>query len=274
MADNPSQNPKGTQHKCKAPPEGKTGRNLIACIDGTSNQFGEKNTNVIKLYSQLVKDDGTQLTYYNSGITCSQLNTASPRNFEKIVISVYWWLADNYQDGNKIYLFSEDFHVALINAYELYADPRSDGTTPLSGHFSRPWKRRSSLLKEPIEEAHQLEDSSPKLKGSEGTPVPKDKGFLNLESFKIPQEITMVLITIRAPELGKTFQGYLLEKRRMSAFYWSLGYSLFHWDSCGGVIVNEKLSENPLQCPLHSDPPALIPDTPSENHTLLKKRQQ
>jgi uncharacterized protein (DUF2235 family) len=64
---------------------GKKGRNLVVCIDGTSNQFGphvrgsllatydavsdlsQKNTNVIELYSQLIKDD-KQLTYYNSGI--------------------------------------------------------------------------------------------------------------------------------------------------------------------------------------------------------------
>ena len=61
-------------------------RNLVICIDGTSNQFGPhvepfpyhiqfklsalkslQNTNVIELYSQLVKND-TQLTYYDSGI--------------------------------------------------------------------------------------------------------------------------------------------------------------------------------------------------------------
>jgi hypothetical protein len=72
-------------HKCTSP--GVKGRNLIVCIDGTSNQFGEKvcsevfhslydcstphsqNTNVIELYSQIVKDEGDhQLTYYNSGI--------------------------------------------------------------------------------------------------------------------------------------------------------------------------------------------------------------
>lgn len=61
-------------------------RNLVVCIDGTSNQFGRKvrplnlyyfkrdtsyhsskNTNVIELYRLLDKDE-TQLTFYNSGI--------------------------------------------------------------------------------------------------------------------------------------------------------------------------------------------------------------
>ncbi|KAE9394026.1 hypothetical protein BT96DRAFT_828314, partial [Gymnopus androsaceus JB14] len=42
-------------------------RNLVVCIDGTSNKLGRKNTNIVELYSWLVKDD-TQLTFYNSGI--------------------------------------------------------------------------------------------------------------------------------------------------------------------------------------------------------------
>ncbi|KAF8517054.1 hypothetical protein BU17DRAFT_50258 [Hysterangium stoloniferum] len=171
-----SQNPEETRCECKAPPEGKTRRNLIVCIDGTSNQFGKKkfynvlglalhNTNVIELYSQLVKDEGTQLTYYNSGIgtyakpswkslsylkqvVYNKIDLAIAWNFEKIVISAYRWLADNYQDGDKIYLFGFSHgayqvrvlagmidKVGLIYkgneeqipfAYELYADPRSD----------------------------------------------------------------------------------------------------------------------------------------------------
>lgn len=76
--------------KCyEASPEGteqKKGRNLVVCIDGTSNQFGLKvplsflfvdwkksvlivaqNSNVIELYGQIVESE-EQLTYYNSGI--------------------------------------------------------------------------------------------------------------------------------------------------------------------------------------------------------------
>ncbi|TFK27905.1 hypothetical protein FA15DRAFT_701498 [Coprinopsis marcescibilis] len=37
----------GTHHK--------NGRNLIICIDGTANQFGDQNTNVIELYNLLLK---------------------------------------------------------------------------------------------------------------------------------------------------------------------------------------------------------------------------
>ncbi|KAF8483193.1 hypothetical protein JB92DRAFT_3032396 [Gautieria morchelliformis] len=99
----------------------KKGRNLVVCIDGTSNQFGPHNTNVIELYSELIKDDD-QLTYYNSGIGTyakpswkswsyvkqvvdNKIDLAIAWNFEKIVIAAYRWLSQNYEDGDRIYLF-------------------------------------------------------------------------------------------------------------------------------------------------------------------------
>ncbi|KAF8520139.1 hypothetical protein BU17DRAFT_47166, partial [Hysterangium stoloniferum] len=145
------------------------GRNLVVCIDGTSNQFGDKNTNVIELYSQLVKDDAVQLAYYNSGIGTyakpywksvsylihvlyNKIALAIAWNFEKIIMDAYRWLADNYRDGDRIYLFGFSrgayqvrvlagmiHKVGLIHkgneeqipfAYELYADPASDGNPP------------------------------------------------------------------------------------------------------------------------------------------------
>ncbi|KAL0566880.1 hypothetical protein V5O48_015116 [Marasmius crinis-equi] len=42
-------------------------RSLVVCIDGTTNKFGDKNSNVVEFYARLVKDDD-QITYYNSGI--------------------------------------------------------------------------------------------------------------------------------------------------------------------------------------------------------------
>lgn len=143
----------------------KSGRNLVVCIDGTSNQYSDKvrpgclwnrlskhyillqNTNVVELYSRLEKNE-KQLTFYNSGIgtyatpsfkswgyikqvighkldlaiawyatfelafeTCNPdppLNVVTPigyRRFEKIVVSAYRWLADNYRHGDRIFLF-------------------------------------------------------------------------------------------------------------------------------------------------------------------------
>ncbi|EJD54254.1 WD40 repeat-like protein [Auricularia subglabra TFB-10046 SS5] len=97
------------------------GRNLVVCIDGTSNQFSKKNTNVVELYSRLEKSDG-QLTFYNSGIgtyaepswrswsyyrqvLAHKLDLAFALRFERIIISAYAWLVDNYQEGDRIFLF-------------------------------------------------------------------------------------------------------------------------------------------------------------------------
>ncbi|EIN07755.1 hypothetical protein PUNSTDRAFT_34256, partial [Punctularia strigosozonata HHB-11173 SS5] len=96
-------------------------RNLVVCIDGTANQFSDKNTNVVELYSRLIKND-TQLTYYNSGIgTYARENRLSLQywmqaldhtidmaiawNFKKIVLDAYQWLSENYRPGDRIFLF-------------------------------------------------------------------------------------------------------------------------------------------------------------------------
>ncbi|KAJ2911348.1 hypothetical protein MD484_g9066, partial [Candolleomyces efflorescens] len=99
------------------------GRNLIVCIDGTANQFGMKNTNVIEIYNLIKKATAdNQRTWYNSGIgtyarpdwkslryyeqvLVHKIDLAIAWNFEKTVQAAYRWLADNYEDGDAIYLF-------------------------------------------------------------------------------------------------------------------------------------------------------------------------
>jgi uncharacterized protein (DUF2235 family) len=44
------------------------GRNLIVCCDGTNNQFGRENTNVIRLVQILDRDHARQRLYYQPGI--------------------------------------------------------------------------------------------------------------------------------------------------------------------------------------------------------------
>ncbi|KAH9485777.1 hypothetical protein JR316_0002692 [Psilocybe cubensis] len=100
---------------CKRLENGEFGRNLVVCVDGTANKFGMQNTNVVELYSRLVKDD-TQLTYYNSGIgthagkakpsfLTQAFEMAIGRNIENNVLDAYEWLSENYKAGDRIYLF-------------------------------------------------------------------------------------------------------------------------------------------------------------------------
>ncbi|KAE9399686.1 WD40 repeat-like protein [Gymnopus androsaceus JB14] len=96
-------------------------RNLVVCIDGTSNKFGPKNTNIVELYSRLVKDK-RQLTFYNSGIgtyaepslkslsywkqvMANKFDLAFALRFEKILLDAYRWLSEMYRHGDRIFLF-------------------------------------------------------------------------------------------------------------------------------------------------------------------------
>ncbi|KAF8597365.1 hypothetical protein BDV93DRAFT_417232, partial [Ceratobasidium sp. AG-I] len=145
-------------------------RKLIVCIDGTSNQYSEKNTNVIELYSHIEKSS-TQLTYYNSGIgtyakpswqsishwkqvVYNLVDLAIAWNLERVIIGAYRWLSDNYQEGDEIFLFGFSRgayqvralagmieRVGLIYAgnqeqipfaYELYAQSRTDDESKVS----------------------------------------------------------------------------------------------------------------------------------------------
>ncbi|KAJ8494647.1 hypothetical protein ONZ45_g13171 [Pleurotus djamor] len=110
-------------------------RHLIVNIDGTSNQFSVNSTNVVELFSRIIKIDGDieQLVYYNSGIgtyarpsfrswnywkqvVYNLIDTAIAWNFERIVHAAYKWLSENYEPGDRIFLFGELFE----SAYELY----------------------------------------------------------------------------------------------------------------------------------------------------------
>ncbi|EMD37020.1 hypothetical protein CERSUDRAFT_155454 [Gelatoporia subvermispora B] len=149
----------------------KSVRNLVVCIDGTSNQFGVKNTNVVELYNRLEKSEN-QLTYYNSGIGTyatpswrslswwmqvagHKFDLAFAWRFERILLGAYEWLSENYNQGDRIYLFVSRGayqvraisgmieRVGLIHkgnrdqipfAYELYAATKHPSDTDSSGN--------------------------------------------------------------------------------------------------------------------------------------------
>ncbi len=43
-------------------------KNIVICLDGTGNEFGDTNSNVIKLYAVLVQDPQVQVAYYHPGL--------------------------------------------------------------------------------------------------------------------------------------------------------------------------------------------------------------
>jgi uncharacterized protein (DUF2235 family) len=95
-------------------------RNIVLCLDGTSNQFAAINTNVVKLYAMLDRARNDQLSYYQPGI-----GTFTPPGFwgrikswvvKQIDLAIAWFLQTHvedayrflmryYQKGDNIYIF-------------------------------------------------------------------------------------------------------------------------------------------------------------------------
>ncbi|KAH9007824.1 hypothetical protein EDB84DRAFT_1552891 [Lactarius hengduanensis] len=106
-------------------------RTLVLCFDGTTNEFGGTNTNVVKLYSLLRKDNvEDQLCYYQAGIgTYIQPGVVSPL-FEKAAEilddTIAWYLYQHIMDG---YQF-------LMQSYNV-GDNRRNLSTAVPLGFSR-----------------------------------------------------------------------------------------------------------------------------------------
>ena len=95
-------------------------RNLVLCCDGTSNQFSQDRTNVIKLFHALDKDPAVQAVYSHPGIgTRAQtgIGTKVGTRFAKIgglafgynlqedVVDAYRFLMNRYQTGDRTFIF-------------------------------------------------------------------------------------------------------------------------------------------------------------------------
>lgn len=43
-------------------------KNIVICCDGTGNEFGPTNSNVVKLFQVLHRDPAVQMAYYDPGV--------------------------------------------------------------------------------------------------------------------------------------------------------------------------------------------------------------
>jgi uncharacterized protein (DUF2235 family) len=144
-------------------------KNIVVCCDGTGNQYGHENSNVVKLYTCLmVKDD--QLAYYHPGVGTmgdpnqnSWIGRQSSRiaglafghGFRANLADAYQFLMDNYADGDRIFLFgfSRGAYTvrALAGALFMYGllCPGNEGHLPyllemFSTESRRAYKRKHS----------------------------------------------------------------------------------------------------------------------------------
>ena len=95
------------------------GRNVIVCCDGTGNQYGPNNTNVVKLFEAAVKD-AQQLAYYDPGVgTFSSQAAIGPisRSVSRLmgkafasgltrnIEDAYEYLMDHHEPDDRLFLF-------------------------------------------------------------------------------------------------------------------------------------------------------------------------
>lgn len=95
-------------------------KNIVICCDGTSNQFGDRNTNVVKLFSVLPHTPAQQPAFYDPGVgtfsphpvvtkpahlLMKGLGLAFGFGLTANIADAYRFLMQNYQPGDKVYLF-------------------------------------------------------------------------------------------------------------------------------------------------------------------------
>ena len=95
-------------------------KNIVVCCDGTSNQYGPENTNVLRLYSVISRDPIVQATFYDPGVgtfsaqpMLTQVGTrfqrllglAFGRGLTQNILEAYGFLMQSWEPGDRIFLF-------------------------------------------------------------------------------------------------------------------------------------------------------------------------
>src|SRR5580692_5845058 len=94
-------------------------KNVVICCDGTGNEYGQNNSNVVKLCFCLATDVG-QAVYYHAGLgTMGAPNAGGPlaKGWSRLcglgfgaglldnVSDAYRFLMDTYVEGDRVFLF-------------------------------------------------------------------------------------------------------------------------------------------------------------------------
>jgi len=95
-------------------------KNIVICCDGTGNEFGDNNSNVVKLYSALIIDGRQQVGYYHPGVGTMGAPTAHNKITKawSVVMGLafgagllanvgdaYRFLMNIFEDGDQVFLF-------------------------------------------------------------------------------------------------------------------------------------------------------------------------
>jgi uncharacterized protein (DUF2235 family) len=106
-------------------------KNIVICCDGTGNEFGDHNSNVVKLYSALTFDGIRQVGYYHPGVGTMGAPTAGNRisktwstvmglafgaGFLTNVGDAYRYLMSVFEEGDRIFLFGFSRGAYMVRA--------------------------------------------------------------------------------------------------------------------------------------------------------------
>jgi len=95
-------------------------KNIVICCDGTGNEYGESNSNVVKLYQVLIRDPARQVAYYHPGVgTIGAKNalTAAGKawttfrglafgyGLSENIADAYRFLMQTFAPGDQVYIF-------------------------------------------------------------------------------------------------------------------------------------------------------------------------
>ena len=92
-------------------------KNIVVCYDGTNSEYGTHNTNVVRTFEAIVRDD-TQIAFYDPGVgTFSVLGRTLGRKVG-IVLGMafgygirqniedgYEYLMDRFESGDSVFIF-------------------------------------------------------------------------------------------------------------------------------------------------------------------------
>lgn len=130
-------------------------RNLVICFDGTNNQFGPQNTNVVRLIQVLDRNPQRQRLYYDPGVgtlpevgvltrmgkTLSKwIGLAFGAGLRANVQEAYSYLMDIWEPGDQVFLFG--FSRGAYTARVLAGLLHSLGLLPRGNHNLVPYVMR------------------------------------------------------------------------------------------------------------------------------------
>lgn len=93
------------------------GRNIVICCDGTGNEYGKNNTNVVIAFQSFIRDE-EQLAFYDPGVGTFDalghtfgkkigrlLGMGFGYGFAENITDAYTYLMNRYRPGDRLYLF-------------------------------------------------------------------------------------------------------------------------------------------------------------------------